>query len=74
MKTYIEVLISADGEKASLISEKLFDMGLKPSFGEHDFVYNWKDEVVLPEVLNFVDQIQLKLKGTGAILKFTTIR
>jgi hypothetical protein len=40
MKTYIEVLISADGEKASLISEKLFDMGLKPSFGEHDFVYN----------------------------------
>ena len=74
MKTYIEVLISADGEKASLISEKLFDMGLKPSFGEHDFVYNWKDEVVLPEVLNFVDQIQSKLKGTGAILKFTTIR
>ena len=74
MKTYIEVLISADGEKASLISEKLFDMGLKPSFGEHDFVYNWKDEVVLPEVLNFVDRIQSKLKGTGAILKFTTIR
>ena len=74
MKTYIEVLVSADGEKASLISEKLFDMGLKPSFGEHDFVYNWKDEVVLPEVLNFVDQIQSKLKGTGAILKFTTIR
>jgi len=74
MKTYIEVLVSADGEKASLISEKLFDMGLKPSFGEHDFVYNWKDEAVLPEVLNFVDQIQSKLKGTGAILKFTTIR
>ncbi|MCK4902217.1 MAG: hypothetical protein KAS76_02585 [Thermoplasmatales archaeon] len=74
MKTYIEVLISADGEKASLISEKLFDMGLKPSFGEHDFVYNWKDEVVLPEVLNFADRIQSKLKGTGAILKFTTIR
>ena len=73
MKTYIEVLISADGEKASLISEKLFDMGLKPSFGEHDFVYNWKDEVVLPEVLNFVDRIQSKLKGTGAILKFNTI-
>ena len=74
MKTFVEVLISADGEKASLISEKLFDMGLKPSFGEHDFVYNWKDEVVLPEVLNFVDRIQSKLKGTGAILKFTTIR
>jgi hypothetical protein len=74
MKTYLEILVSADGEKASVISEKLFEIGLKPSFGEHDFVYTWKDEVVLPEVLRFVDHIQSELKGTGAILKFTTIR
>ena len=74
MKTYVEVLISADGEKASLISQKLYAMGLKPSFGEHDFEYDWKEEVVLPEVLNFVDEIQKELKGTGAILKFNTIR
>jgi hypothetical protein len=74
MKTYIEVLVSADGGKASLITEKLLEMGLKPSFGEHDFVYTWKDEMVLPEVLKFIDHIQSELKGTGAILKFTTIR
>jgi len=74
MKTYIEVFVSADGEKASLITEKLLEMGLKPSFGENDFVYTWKDEMVLPEVLKFIDHIQSKLKGTGTILKFTTIR
>jgi hypothetical protein len=74
MKTYVEVLVSADGEKASVITERLLDMGLKSAIGEHDFVYRWKGDVVLAEVLRFVDQVQLRLKGTGAILKFTTIR
>jgi len=74
MKTYVEVLVSADGAKASVISERLIEMGLKPTIGEHDFVYNWKDNVAISEVLKFVDRIQSKLKGTGAILNFSTIR
>ncbi|UCD14350.1 MAG: hypothetical protein JSW60_02745 [Thermoplasmatales archaeon] len=74
MKTYVEVLVSADGEKASVITERLIEMGLKPTIGEHDFVYNWKDTVSVSEVLNFVDRVQSKLKGTGAILNFSTIR
>jgi len=74
MKTYVEVLVSADGEKASVISERLIEMGLKPTIGEHDFVYNWKDNVAISEVLKFVDRVQSKLKGTGAILNFSTIR
>jgi len=60
MKTYVEVFVNADGEKASVITEKLLDM--------------WKDDVVLNEVLRFVDRVQSKLNGTGAILKFRTIR
>ncbi len=74
MKTYIEVYVAADGEKGSVITQKLAEMGLKSSFGEHDFEYKWKDKVTLPEVLRFVDDVQSKLKGTGAILKFATIR
>jgi len=74
MKTYVEVFVSADGEKASVITERLFEMGLKPAIGEHDFTYSWKDNVTLSEVLKFVDRIQSKLKGSGAILKFFTIR
>ena len=74
LKTYVEVFISAEGEKASIITQKLHDLDLGPAFGQHDFVYNWKDDVTLPEVLRLVDNIQSKLKGTGTILKFTTIR
>ena len=74
MKTYIEIYFSADGMKASVISEKLHEIGLKPTIGEHDHVYNWKESVPLSEVLQFVDRVQSKLKGTGAILKFSTFR
>ena len=74
MKTYVEVYVSADGEKASVITENLLEIGLKPAIGEHDFVYSWKDNVTLSEVLKFVDHVQSKLKGSGAILKFSTFR
>jgi formylmethanofuran dehydrogenase subunit C len=72
MKTYVEVFVSSEGEKASVILRMLTEMGLKPAFGEQDFVYHWKKKVVLPEILKFVDDIQTKLKGTGALLKFTS--
>ena len=74
MKTYVEIYISVDGQKASVITERLLEIGLKPAIGEHDFVYSWKDNVTLPEVLKFVDHVQSKLKGSGAILKFSTFR
>ena len=74
MKTYVEVMVTAEGEKASVITKQLLDMGLETSFGEHDFVYNWKEDVVISEVLAFVDRVQSRLSGTGAILSFTTIR
>lgn len=74
MKTYVEVMVSTEGEKASVISQKLLEMGLQPSIGEHDFVYEWKQSVQVKDVLDFVDRVQARLKGTGAILNFTTIR
>ena len=74
MKTYVEILHSTEGEKVSQIFEKMKNLGFKPALGEHDFVYLWKENVVLNEVIEFLDIVLSKLKGTGAILKFTTIR
>ena len=74
MKTYVEILHSADGEKVSIIFEKMKDLGFKPALGEHDFVYIWKKDVVLNEIIEFLDNVVSQLKGSGAILKFTTIR
>ena len=74
MKTYVEVFVTPDGEKASELTQKLHEIGMEPSFGEHDFVYNWKDDVTISEVLSFVDRVQSKLSGSGTVLKFATIR
>jgi len=74
METYVDVFFSADGENASIIFNKLSGMGLKYHMGEHDFIYDWKRIVTINEELTFIDRIQEKLKGTGVILKFTTIR
>lgn len=74
METYIDIFLSTDGEKASVIEKKLNEMGLKTNICEHDFVYDWGKIVDYSKVLDFVDKIQSKLKGKGVILKFITIR
>jgi len=74
METYVDLYINSDGEKASVINKKLFEIGLKSSMGGHDFMYDWKGIVDKSEVVALADKIQLKLKGTGVFMKFITVR
>ena len=74
METFVDVYLSVDGEKGSVIFNKLNEIGLKSYIGEHDFVYDWKGIATISDELKLVDKIQSLLKGTGVMLKFTTIR
>jgi hypothetical protein len=74
METYIDIYFPVDGAKASVSFKKLLTMGLKPTVGDHDFVHKWKGIVTIEEEITFIESIQEELKGTGIILKFTTIR
>jgi len=74
METYIDIFLSPDGEKISVINKKLLEMGLKSTIGEHDYIYNWKCIVKMDEEIQFIDKVLSNLKGTGVILRFTTIR
>ena len=74
METYIDVLMNADGEKGSVIFNRLKEMGLKYHMGEHDFIHDWKRFITINEELAFIDSVQEKLKGTGVLLRFTTLR
>ena len=74
METFVDVYMNVDGEKGSVIFRKLNELGLKYYVGEHDFVYDWKGIAPIQEELKLIDKIQSQLKGTGALLKFTTIR
>ena len=75
MKTYISILISSEGDKASNITEKLTDLGFETTLGGHDFVYDWKKKEITPmEVINFVDKVQNQLKGMNVRFSITTIK
>jgi len=74
METFIDVYLSVDGEKASAVHKKLTQMKLKPTIGEHDYVYNWEGLATIEEELEFIEKVQSKLKGTGVVLKFKTMR
>jgi len=49
-------------------------LGLKPTIGEHDFVYDWKGIADIEEEMKLIDNIQSALIGTKTILKFKTAR
>ncbi len=75
MKTYVTVTISSEGESASKIANMFKELGFKSTLGTHDFVYKWKGKDIAPmQVINFVDKVQKKLKGTNVLLNFTTIQ
>ena len=74
LETFVDVYMNVDGEKGSVIFNKLNEIGLKSCIGEHDFVYDWKGIATMPDELKLIDKIQSQLKGTGALLKFTTNR
>jgi hypothetical protein len=74
METFVDVYLNVDGEKGSIVFSKLDEIGLKYFIGEHDFVYDWKGIATISDELKLIDKIQSQLKGTGVLLKFTTIR
>ena len=58
METYVDVYISSDGKGISDIHKILLDMGLKPTLGDHDFMYNWNGIVTIEEEIVFIEKIQ----------------
>ena len=74
METYVDLFFNADGDKASVVHKKLSDLGLKPTIGGHDYVYNWNGLATIDEEMVFIDNIQSQLKGTGVFLRFSTTR
>ena len=42
METFVDEYVKADGEKSSVIFNKISELGFKYHIGEHDFVYDWK--------------------------------
>ncbi|MCZ7356226.1 MAG: hypothetical protein O8C66_11420 [Candidatus Methanoperedens sp.] len=73
MKSYLIVWFSSEGGKPSEINQRLMSLGFKPMQGTHDFVYEWRKNVEVDEILRFGDKVQMTLKGLDVMFKLETI-
>jgi len=74
METHVDVFLNTDGEKISFIHKKLVEMGFKPTIGDHDYIYEWSGIVTIEEEIELIDKVQSNLKGSKAILRFSSKR
>jgi hypothetical protein len=73
MKSYLNVWFNSEGAKPSEINQRLMSLGFKPVQGTHDFVYEWRKNVEVDEILRFGDKVKLTLQGLNVMFKIETI-
>ncbi len=73
MKSYLIVWFNSEGGKPSEINQRLLSLGFKPMQGTHDFVYEWRKDVEVEEILRFGDKVQMTLSGLNVMFKLETI-
>ncbi|SNQ61480.1 hypothetical protein [Candidatus Methanoperedens nitratireducens] len=73
MKSYLIVWFNSEGGKPSEINQRLMSLGFKPLQGTHDYVYEWRKNVEVDEILSFGDKVKMTLQGLNVMFKLETI-
>ncbi|VVB84993.1 Uncharacterised protein [uncultured archaeon] len=73
MKSYLIVWFNSEGGKPSEINQRLMSLGFKPMQGTHDYVYEWRKDVEVEEILRFGDKVQVTLRGLDVMFKLETV-
>ncbi len=74
MKTHLVLHVSSEGSSASEIVSRLKGLGFSTTLGRYDFVYDWKNKIpTLDEVIQFVDKVIERMKGTDVLMHFSTL-
>jgi hypothetical protein len=73
MKSYLILWFNSEGGKPSEINQRLMSLGFKPLQGTHDYVYEWRKNVEVDEILSFGDKVKMTLQGLNVMFKLETI-
>ncbi len=73
MKSYLILWFNSEGGKPSEINQRLMSLGFKPLQGTHDYVYEWRKNVEVDEILGFGDKVKMTLQGLNVMFKLETI-
>jgi len=73
MKTYLTLYFSSEGNKPSEVTKTLTDMGFEPIYGAFDFVYDWKGNPPVEDVIKFGDRIKSLLKKHNVYFRMESV-
>lgn len=73
MRTYVRIIFNTEGATPEEVIAKMREIGFEESFGMHDFVYKWKSNVTLQEVVSMISRMHKALKGTHLNYEVTTV-
>ncbi len=73
MKTYLKLAFHSEGEKPSIIVDRLCNLGFRPTQGNYDLVYDWDTEATIKDIIWFGDKIHSTLKGAKCTFELETV-
>jgi len=73
MKTYLTLYFSSEGEKPSEVTKTLKKMGFETIQGVYDFVYDWKGDAKVEEVIELGNKVAVVLSKFNVFYKIETI-
>ncbi|UCC33378.1 MAG: hypothetical protein JSW53_06340 [Candidatus Bathyarchaeota archaeon] len=73
MRTYLKMWYNSEGANPVIVSEKLQAMGFEAITGQYDYVYNWRRDVDLEDILQIMTSVHETLKGLKVLYKMETM-
>jgi hypothetical protein len=73
MKTYLTLYFSTNGTKPSEVTTLLERMGFEATHGPYDFVYDWKSDSAVNNVIEFADKVKVLLETHNVVFKMETV-
>ncbi|MDH5450497.1 MAG: hypothetical protein OEX77_06305 [Candidatus Bathyarchaeota archaeon] len=73
MRTYLKVWYNSEGANPVVVAQKLNNMGFKAIKGQFDYVYDWRKEVELEDILQIMTAVHETLKGSKVSYKMETM-
>jgi hypothetical protein len=73
MKTYLTLFFSTNGTKPSEVTKLLERMGFEATHGPYDFVYDWKSDSIVEDVVEFADRVKVLLESHNVVFKMETV-
>ena len=73
MKTYLTLFFSSEGVRPSEVTKILNRMGFEALHGIYDYVYDWKRDGDVEEVVRFGDKIKYILDKLNIYYKMETV-